>query len=128
MSLVSSTFFYLPQLLIAVALLAIGSLVTGFVRRTVLIAAVNAGLPSARPLAGGVQAAIYAVVLAMALEHLGVGRQIIMISFAILFGGLVLALALSFGLAGRELARELLENTLRRRPPDERRENTLRHL
>ena len=127
-NLVSSTFFYLPQLLIAVVLLALGSLVGSFVRRTVLIAAVNAGLPSARLLAGGAQAAIMMLVLAMALEHLGVGRQIILISFAILFGGMVLALALSFGLAGRDLAREFLENALRRRPPDQRGENTLRHL
>lgn len=128
MNLVSSAFFYLPQLLIAAVLLALGSLVGTFVRRTVLIAAVNAGLPSARLLAGGAQTAIMMLVLAMALEHLGVGRQIILISFAILFGGLVLALALSFGLAGRDLAKEILENAVRRRPPDERPEDTLRHL
>jgi len=128
MDLVSSTFFYLPQLLIAVVLLTLGSLVSSFLRRTVLIAAVNAGLPSARLLAGGVQAAIMMLVLAMALEHLGVGRQIILISFAVLFGGLVLALALSFGLAGRDLARELLENTLRRPPSGRRPDDTLRHL
>jgi len=128
MDLVSSTFFYLPQLLIAVVLLTLGSLVSSFLRRTVLIAAVNAGLPSARLLAGGVQAAVMMLVLAMALEHLGVGRQIILISFAVLFGGLVLALALSFGLAGRDLARELLENTLRRPPSGRRPDDTLRHL
>lgn len=128
MDLVSATFFYLPQLLIAVVLLALGSLVASFVRRTVLIAAVNAGLPSARLLAAGVQAAIMMLVLAMALEHLGVGRQIILISFAVLFGGLVLALALSFGLAGRDLAREFLEKALKRPPPDRRPDDTLRHL
>jgi len=128
MDLVSATFFYLPQLLIAVVLLALGSLAASFVRRTVLIAAVNAGLPSARLLAAGVQAAIMMLVLAMALEHLGVGRQIILISFAVLFGGLVLALALSFGLAGRDLAREFLERALRRPPPDQRHDDTLRHL
>ena len=128
MSLVSSTFFYLPQLLIAVVLLALGSLVASFVRRTVLIAAVNAGLPSARLVAGGAQAAIIMLALAMALEHLGVGRQIILIAFAILFGGLVLALALSFGLAGRDFAKELIESSLRRRPPDQPQEDARRHL
>lgn len=126
--LVSSTVFYLPHLLIAVVLLALGGLVSSFVRRTVLIAAVNAGLPSARLLAGGVQAAVMMFVLAMALEHLGVGRQIILTSFAVLFGGVVLALALAFGLAGRDLARELLEDVLRRRAPGQNQEDTLRHL
>jgi len=128
MDLLSATFFYLPQLLIVAGLLALGSLVSAFVRRTVLIAAVNANLPSARLLARGAQTAIMLLVLAMALEHLGVGRQIILISFAILFGGLVLALSLAFGLAGRDLAREILENTVRPRKPDDQREDTLRHL
>jgi hypothetical protein len=56
---------------------------------------------------------------AMALEHLGLGRQVILIAFAILFGGIVLALALAFGLAGRDLARELLERAFRARRADE---------
>jgi hypothetical protein len=52
--------------------------------------------------------------VAMALEHLGVGRQTLLISFTILFGGIVLALALAFGLAGRDLAKDLLERLTRR--------------
>lgn len=99
------------------ALLLLGSLIAGFLRRSVLIAGVNAGLPSARILAGGVHTALMILFVAMALEHLGVGRQILLLSFAILFGGVVLALALSFGLAGRDLARELLEKVARRGLP-----------
>lgn len=34
-------------------------------------------------------------------------------AFSIAFGGVVLALALAFGLGGRDLARELLERRLR---------------
>jgi hypothetical protein len=59
----------------------------------------------------------------MALEHLGVGRQVLLASFTILFGGLTLALALAFGLGGRHLARAVLERAVRRAsatpPPDE---------
>jgi hypothetical protein len=40
-----------------------------------------------------------------------------MLAFAITFGGLVLSLALAFGLGGRALAREILERRLRREPP-----------
>jgi len=116
MDLLSRAFLYLPQFLIALALLALGGLASGFVRRSVLIAAVNAGLPSARLLAAGAQAAVFILVAAMALEHVGVGRQILLVSFTILFGGVVLALALSFGLAGRELAREFLDRIVRRAP------------
>jgi hypothetical protein len=125
--LVSRAFAYLPQVLIAAALLALGGLVAAFVRRSVLIAAVNAGLPSARLLAGGARTALLILFAAMALEHLGVGRQVLLASFTILFGGFVLALALAFGLGGRELAREVLERAVRRSqsPPSE---DGLKHL
>lgn len=113
MGLIAEAFAYLPQLLIGLAILILGGLVAAFVRRSVLIAAVNAGLPSARLLAGGAQIALIILFATMALEHLGVGRQVILIAFAILFGGVVLALALAFGLAGRDLAREFMERVAR---------------
>jgi hypothetical protein len=126
MELLSQAFAYLPQVLIAMALLAAGAVVSGLVRRSVLIAAVNAGLPSARLLAAGARAALMILFAAMALEHLGVGRQVLISSFTILFGGVVLALALAFGLAGRDLAGQMLERLAHRpeRPP----ENELDHL
>ena len=108
-SLIGGIVGYLPQLLVGGVLLVAGTLASAFVRRSVLIAAVNAGLPSARLLASAVHAALLALVIAMALEHIGVARQVILISFTVLIGGVVLALALAFGLAGRDLARELLE-------------------
>src|SRR3990172_7545028 len=124
--LLSKAFAYLPNVLVAVLILVIGSLVSAFLRRSVLIAAVNAGLPSAHSLAAAVHVALMVVFVAMALEHLGVGRQVILISFAILFGGLVLALALAFGLAGRDLARDYLERVVRGRK--EGAGDELRHL
>jgi hypothetical protein len=123
---VSRAFAYLPQLLIAAMLLVIGSLLASFLRRSVLIAAVNAGLHSARLLAAGVQTVIMILFVAMALEHMGVGRQILVASFTILFGGLVFALSLAFGLAGRHQARELLERISRR--PAEAEKDDFRHL
>jgi hypothetical protein len=121
---VNEAFAYLPNLLVAGALLLLGSLLAGFVRRSVLIAAVNAGMPSARLLAGGVHVGLLVLFAAMALEHLGLGRQVILAAFTILFGGVVLALALAFGLAGRDLARESLERMRARRPEHD----DLKHL
>ena len=123
-NLVNEAFAYLPNLLVAGALLLLGSIVAGFVRRSVLIAAVNAGVPSARLLAGGAQVGLMVLFAAMALEHLGLGRQVILTSFTILFGGVVFALALAFGLAGRDAARETLERMRARRPEDD----ELKHL
>ncbi len=117
MDLLSRTFAYLPQVLIAAAILVLGSMISAFLRRSVLIAAVNAGIPAARLLAAFAHTGLMVLFAAMALEHLGVGRQILLVSFATLFGGFVFALALAFGLAGRDLARELLERLMRRREP-----------
>lgn len=127
MDLVSRTFSYLPQVLIAGALLLLGALVAGFVRRSVLIAAVNAGLSSARFLAGGAHTALMVLFAAMALQHLGVGREVILVAFAILFGGVVLALSLAFGLAGRDLARGFLERLAKGPGPEQERDD-LHHL
>jgi hypothetical protein len=121
---VNRAFAYIPNLLVAAGLLLLGSLVAGFARRSVLIGAVNAGIPSARLLAGGAQAAVLVLFAAMALEHLGLGRQVILVSFTILFGGVVFALSLAFGLAGRDLARESLEKMRTKREE----KDDLKHL
>jgi hypothetical protein len=124
--LVSRAFAWLPHLLVAIAVLLAGGLVAGFARRSVLIAAVNAGLPSARLVASGAHAALVVLFCAMALEEVGLGQRVVLTAFAIFFGGIVLALALAFGLAGKEIARESLERLLRRRPAED--EDGLRHL
>jgi hypothetical protein len=124
--LVARAFAWLPHLLVAIALLVAGGLVAGFARRSVLIAAVNAGLPSARLVASGAHAALVVLFAAMALEQVGLGQRVVLVAFAISFGGIVLALALAFGLAGREVARESLERLLRRRGPED--EDGLKHL
>jgi hypothetical protein len=46
----------------------------------------------------------------MALQELGVGTGIVTTAFAIIFGAVALALALSFGLGNRELAGEVTRN------------------
>jgi mechanosensitive ion channel-like protein len=125
MNLLAQALAYLPQVLIAGAILLLGSLVSAFLRRSALLAAVNAGLASARLLAGAVHTALMVLFVAMALEHLGLGRQVILVSFTILFGGLVFAVSLSFGLAGRDLARDMLARLASRAEPgssDERRQ------
>jgi hypothetical protein len=46
---------------------------------------------------------------AMAIEQLGIARGIVVATFAISFGGVVLASAVAFGLGGKDIAREILE-------------------
>lgn len=100
---------YLPNILVAVVVLLAGYLLGNFLGRTVLITLVNVGSRPAGFLSRLVQWGIFLLALAMALEQLGIGRQTVLAAFTISFGGVVLALALAFGLGGREIAREWLE-------------------
>jgi len=110
--LVSRLFIFLPQLLAAVVILVLGYVVGIFLQRATLLAAVNAALPRARALAGAVQALVLLFTAAMALEQVGIGRNIVLAAFSVAFGSVGLAVALAFGYAARDLARSVLERHL----------------
>jgi hypothetical protein len=113
---------FLPPLFAALLILVAGWLLANFLGRTILIAAVNARLPEARLLARAAHWAIVLFTVATALTHLGIGKEMVLVAFGITFGGLVLALALAFGIGGRHIAADLLARRLRRDspPPQER--------
>ncbi len=125
--LVMRFFLTLPALLIAILILVVGGVAAAFFSRGTLIAAVNARLESAPLLAGGVRAFIWMLAIIAALEHVGIGRTTVLITFGVLFGGLVTAVAVAFGLAGKELAREALNSLLKRRQHEEEEEG-VHHL
>jgi hypothetical protein len=100
---------YLPRLFTAAMILVIGYLLSNFLSQAVLIAAVNAGFMAARSLAALSRWGIQLVAVAMALEQLGIAQNTVAVTFGISFGGLVLGLALAFGLGAKDLAREFLE-------------------
>ncbi len=113
-------FAYLPNLLAAMLILLFGVILAQFLARSVLIGAVNLQLPSARLASVGVKWLVLILAWVIALEHLGIGRRILMLAFGILFAGIVLALALAFGLGSQEAVRRMLADRLRRQeePPD----------
>ncbi len=125
--LVRRFFLFLPSLLIAVVILVVGGVAAAFFGRGALIAAVNARLESARLLAGAVRAFIWLLTIIVVLEQIGIGRATVMITFGVLFGGLVTAVAVAFGLAGKELAREALTSLLKKREREEEEEG-VHHL
>lgn len=106
---IAHLFVYLPRLAAALLILFAGYLLSAFFSRTVLITAVNANLQFARALATAAQSLVLIFFLAIGLEQAGIGQGIIVAAFSILFGGVVLALALAFGFGGRDLARDILE-------------------
>src|SRR5207253_2648141 len=114
---------FLPPLFAALLILVAGWLLANFLSQSILIAAVNARLPEARLLARAAHWAVILFAIATALTHLGIGKEMVLVAFGITFGGLVLALALAFGLGGRAIAADILARRLRREsspPPQER--------
>ncbi|MBK9375187.1 MAG: hypothetical protein IPN03_16065 [Holophagales bacterium] len=109
---------FLPRLLGATLLAVVGLGAGALVRRSVLLGAVNAGLPWARAGARAAYVLVAASFVAAALDHLGVGRSILVAAFSIAGGALALTLALAFGLGGRDLARAWLEKKLRAEEED----------
>jgi hypothetical protein len=105
---------YLPNVLAAVVVLVAGSLIARFLARSVLIGAVNMNLQYARLLSVGVKWLVLVLAVTMALEHLGIGSGIIRLAFGILFGGIVLALALAVGLGSKEMVSRSLEREANR--------------
>jgi len=117
---------YLPNIFVALIVLAFGWFLGNFLGRASLIAAVNAGFKPAGPLSKGVKGIILLFAFVMAFEQLGIGRGTVIAAFAIVFGGAVLALALAFGLGGRDLARTFLEKRIKKNGNAD--NDDLRHL
>jgi hypothetical protein len=107
--LVEQFFEYLPRAFSAVLILIVGYVLAGFVGRAVLIAAVNSGYHYARLLAEAVRLLLTVLILAMALEQLHVAPGIVLAAFSIIFGGIVVALAISFGVGGIDAAKRMIE-------------------
>jgi hypothetical protein len=107
--LVARFFLYLPRAFSAVLILVFGYIIAGFIGRAVLIAAVNSGYRYARLLAEAIKLLLTVLILAMALEQLQVAPSIVTAAFSIIFGGIVIALAISFGVGGIDAARRMIE-------------------
>jgi len=101
---------YLTHVVGAIFLFIAGSLIARFLARSVLIGAVNAQLQYARFLSLGVKWLVLVLTAAMVLDHLQVGGTIVELAFGILFGGIVLTLALAVGLGSRDLVSRSLES------------------
>ncbi len=96
---------YVPSVIAALVIVLVGIVLGDFVEGLIMAStrAIHGGPTLARTGKGGV------ILLAvfMALQELGVGTEIVTTAFAIIFGAVALALALSFGLGNRELAGEV---------------------
>ena len=100
---------YVPNMFVALVVLIFGTVFGRFVRGVVFTYLNNVDVPGAEVISATAQAAVVIFVVSVALEQLHIGGQILVSAFQIAFGAVCLALALAFGLGGREWAAHVLE-------------------
>lgn len=126
--LAANVFAYVPKAVGAVVLLVAGVMLARFLSRSVLVTAVNLNLQYARLLSIGVKWLLLVLTGAMVLDHLSLGGRVVDMAFGILFGGIVLALALAVGLGSRDLVSRSLEREASRPTEVPREDQKLRHF
>ncbi|MHB0984665.1 MAG: mechanosensitive ion channel family protein [Sulfuricella sp.] len=108
-SLVEQFFGYVPRVFSAAMILIIGYVLAGFISQGVLIAAVNSGYHYAKLLAKAIRTLLMVLILAMSMEQLQIAPSIVLAAFSIIFGGIVVALSIAFGVGGIDAARRMIE-------------------
>jgi hypothetical protein len=106
---VASILAYLPRLLSAVLILVVGSVAAGLVSRALLMSLVNSGFGAARHYAQAAKVLMFVLLIAMALEQLRIAPGIVLAAFSIVFGGIVLAIAIACGITGVDVLRKMID-------------------
>jgi len=111
----SNLFAYVPKVIAALLVLVVAMFLASFVSGIVRIAAGNANLPKPDLLAGISRWAIIIFAVTISLAQLGIAPLLVTTTFNIILGGIVLALALAFGLGGKDTAARYLEELKKKR-------------
>ncbi len=100
----ASLFAYIPKVIGALFVLVVAMFLANFVSGIVRTAAGNTQLPKPAILAGITRWAIIIFAVAISLGELGIGTLLVTTTFNIILGATCLALALAFGLGGKDAA------------------------
>jgi hypothetical protein len=111
----SNLFAYVPKVIAALLVLVVAMFLASFVSGIVRIAAGNAKLPKPELLAGICRWVIIVFAVTISLAQLGIAPLLVTATFNIILGGIVLALALAFGLGGKDAAARYLEELKEKR-------------
>jgi hypothetical protein len=103
-----SLFAYIPNVIGALFVLVVGMFLANFVSGIVRTAAGNASLPKPDMLAVVSRWAIIIFAGTISLRELGIATLLVTTTFNIILGGVCLALALAFGLGGKDAAAKYL--------------------
>lgn len=100
---------FVPKVFAALLILAFGAYFARFVGNAVVAYGKNIAIQDADVLGKLAQYAIMTFVVLIALDQINVGGDIVRESFLIILAGFVFALALAFGIGGKDIAAELID-------------------
>jgi len=105
--LINRVVFFIPNLVVALVVLLIGALIGKVLAGIVRGAASEAGFDSPNLLASVAQYAVIGFAAIIAVNQIGVAAAIVNTLFTAIVAAIALAVALAFGLGGREVAGEI---------------------
>jgi hypothetical protein len=101
---------WLPNLAVAIAVLIIGGLAANWLAGLVRGATAKADLGNPDLLAGIARVAVWAFAIVIAVNQIGIARELVNTLFMATVGAVALALGLAFGIGGRDTAAEVVRN------------------
>ena len=104
---VAAIFAYLPNVLAALLIFLVAGAIAGGI--AALVARTMGDTPTGKIVGSVAPILVMAIATFMILDQLKIAPDIVVITYAALMGGLALALALAFGLGGRDVAARMLE-------------------
>jgi hypothetical protein len=108
----NTIYLYIPKIVAALIMLILGLYFANFLETITRTSCANAGLQQAASIGRAAYIATTVFVVAGILEILDIASEIVIWAFILIFGAVCLALALAFGLGGRDVAGRYLEKWL----------------
>jgi hypothetical protein len=102
-------FLFIPNIIVAVLVLIFGLFLANFVSQVFITYLKNIEIENADTIGKIIQYAIIVFVASISLTQLNVGKELVTQAFLIIFGSVCLALALAFGLGGKEWAANIIK-------------------
>lgn len=100
---------YLPHIIVAILVVIFGTLFARFINRLVFAWLHSIKFEQALIISTSAEYCIQILAIFIGLEQLGIGMQLIHALFVIVFGAVFLALAIAFGLGGKDWAAKVIE-------------------
>jgi len=111
-------YLYIPKIVAALVTLILGLYFANFLENVTRTSCANAGLEQAGSIGRAAYIGTAIFVVAGIFEILDIASEIVIWAFILVFGAVCLALALAFGLGGRDVAGRYLEKWLEKKKDD----------